>query len=464
MLHFHSSIVSFYLPEVPRAGNGSGEMKRFDAQKSLEAKRNEKEIILKTSQEGTWKILQEYIKQNPERAKRYETLSKSLTEAEWKKDMWEIGKLRAQKLQFEQYALIEWGILQNENMKKDVKEVLKNRNGYDSLKPSDVLLLRKKWVDIAPLLLYDPSRPDASITSDSLKAWQTLTVNFWWSKSIDETIGIGDIFPSRIRSIEITDLHNQKTIWSWKPLPRPWYYTDTDKYIRIFDWYTIRIINDSQVLSEVQKRLLQTSQDTWLAERRIFDMLNSGILNEPKNKRWNKIAELFTWLTEDQQIFNEIQKIRYTGDKNPLAQKNTSEVLWSFQSESIKIAKELEQTHGVPWQVTYAQSALESRWWQSAPWNNYFWIKWKWQLQKTKEYYWGWTAQQASFRTYASMRESFEDYANLLQKKWPQAFNTRDPVEFTRALVSWPRKYATDPEYVDKVRRIISTIPTQYLA
>jgi flagellum-specific peptidoglycan hydrolase FlgJ len=53
------------------------------------------------------------------------------------------------------------------------------------------------------------------------------------------------------------------------------------------------------------------------------------------------------------------------------------------------------------------------------------------------------------------MRDSFEDHAKLIKKQWPNAFNTQNPVSFVEAMVANPPKYATDPEYVDKIKNII---------
>jgi flagellum-specific peptidoglycan hydrolase FlgJ len=54
------------------------------------------------------------------------------------------------------------------------------------------------------------------------------------------------------------------------------------------------------------------------------------------------------------------------------------------------------------------------------------------------------------------MRSSFEDHALVLKRQWPQAFITKDPIEFTKLLVQSPPKYATASNYVDEISKIIA--------
>lgn len=134
-----------------------------------------------------------------------------------------------------------------------------------------------------------------------------------------------------------------------------------------------------------------------------------------------------------------------------------------FVEEYSAFAKQNELNTGVPYLVTLAQAALESGWGKNAPRNNFFGIKagksWKGstQLLWTKEYENGqWRAVKASFRAYDSPLESFRDHANLLKKRFPKAFNYKDPVEFiTSVQTEHPYKYATDKDYVNKVNKII---------
>jgi len=134
-----------------------------------------------------------------------------------------------------------------------------------------------------------------------------------------------------------------------------------------------------------------------------------------------------------------------------------------FLKEYIEYAKENELNTGVPYLVTLAQAALESGWGNNSPKNNFFGIKagknWggSTQLLWTKEYENGqWKAVKALFRAYNSPLESFRDHADLLKKRFPKAFRYKDPVEFiTSVQTEHSYKYATDKDYVGKIKKII---------
>lgn len=60
------------------------------------------------------------------------------------------------------------------------------------------------------------------------------------------------------------------------------------------------------------------------------------------------------------------------------------------------------------------------------------------------------------FRMYNNLSECFEDYIKLIKNGYPQAWKVRHNYEaYVKALISGPRKYATDPEYANKVISII---------
>lgn len=63
----------------------------------------------------------------------------------------------------------------------------------------------------------------------------------------------------------------------------------------------------------------------------------------------------------------------------------------------------------------------------------------------------------ASFRAYGSLEESFEDYARFLQShpRYQRALQAEDPEAFVRELQE--AGYATDPEYADKITRIMQS-------
>ena len=137
-----------------------------------------------------------------------------------------------------------------------------------------------------------------------------------------------------------------------------------------------------------------------------------------------------------------------------------------FTNKYKPFAVENEQETGVPYLVTLAQAALESGWGKHAPSYNFFGIKagksWKGKVQllNTKEFINGkWIIIKDKFRAYDTPLDSFRDHAELLKKRWDKAFRHKDPIEFIYSVQNEHKyKYATDPEYVDKIRKIVNMI------
>lgn len=137
-------------------------------------------------------------------------------------------------------------------------------------------------------------------------------------------------------------------------------------------------------------------------------------------------------------------------------------------------AKNVEQETGIDARVMLAQSALETGWGKhqilkedGSPSFNLFGIKaqpgWTGDSANitTTEYRGGLAMKErASFRSYESYGDSFKDYANFLKgnDRYKAALEkTADPKEFAIALQG--SGYATDPNYADKINRIMD----QYL-
>lgn len=134
-------------------------------------------------------------------------------------------------------------------------------------------------------------------------------------------------------------------------------------------------------------------------------------------------------------------------------------------------ALEASKRVGVPAQFLVAHSALESGWGKSeirsadgSPSYNLFGIKAgrNWQGPSvdvsTTEYVDG-VAQTSveKFRVYGSYAESFADYASLLRNspRFSSVLGQRDGASFASALQQ--SGYATDPNYADKLSRIIAS-------
>lgn len=115
---------------------------------------------------------------------------------------------------------------------------------------------------------------------------------------------------------------------------------------------------------------------------------------------------------------------------------------------------------GIPAEVILAQSALESNWGRTVKDNAYFGIKGKSPAGKStifSTHEVTLSGQRVSevdeFRAYVSYAEAADDYASLIQRKYPTAFAYRDPERFAEAVASLG--YATDPRYAEKLKSII---------
>jgi flagellar protein FlgJ len=150
------------------------------------------------------------------------------------------------------------------------------------------------------------------------------------------------------------------------------------------------------------------------------------------------------------------------GDGSSVSAQDYVNKVWPHASEAAK-------SLGVPAHFLVAHSALESGWGKSeirhadgSPTYNVFGIKagrnWTGPSVEitTTEYVDG-VAQtvREKFRAYASYGEAFQDYANLLGQspRFSTVLGQQDGTQFARSLQQ--SGYATDPQYADKLGRII---------
>lgn len=129
-------------------------------------------------------------------------------------------------------------------------------------------------------------------------------------------------------------------------------------------------------------------------------------------------------------------------------------------------AKDAQETYGTRASLLIAQAALESNWGESTlstESNNYFGIKGSQNGEQyaTKEYNENeWTEINASFKQYDSLGDSIADYANLLKNgtSWDNDFyqSVIEADSYQDAATAVQEAgYATDPDYADKLIRII---------
>jgi peptidoglycan hydrolase FlgJ len=161
------------------------------------------------------------------------------------------------------------------------------------------------------------------------------------------------------------------------------------------------------------------------------------------------------------------QKIERNVTETPVTEFSSPE---QFVEALAPIASKVEAQTGISARLMLAQSALETGWGQKpilksdgSPSFNLFGIKasGNWQGEQadivTTEFHQGVAVKQRdAFRAYGSFEESFQDYAQFLQSnpRYEQALAVREqPIEFARALQD--SGYATDPQYADKLGRIM---------
>lgn len=148
-----------------------------------------------------------------------------------------------------------------------------------------------------------------------------------------------------------------------------------------------------------------------------------------------------------------------------------------FQNKMMPHARQASEATGIPARFMLGQAALESGWGKreirtadGMPSHNLFGVKaggnWKGPVVEavTTEYVNG-VAQKSveKFRAYSSYADAFTDYANLLRNNpryanvLAQAAQGLDAEGFAHGLQR--AGYATDPNYADKLSRIIKSTP-----
>lgn len=127
-------------------------------------------------------------------------------------------------------------------------------------------------------------------------------------------------------------------------------------------------------------------------------------------------------------------------------------------------AKASAEKTGIPWQFTVAEAGLESGWGLHAPGFNLFGIKaqegdgWTGDriAESSREVIGGQSKMIVSFfRAYSSWEASLDDHAKFLteNERYKPAFATKTPQDFARAVAA--AKYATDPNYAQKIIEIM---------
>src|SRR5690554_4977477 len=167
-------------------------------------------------------------------------------------------------------------------------------------------------------------------------------------------------------------------------------------------------------------------------------------------------------------ILNRIPALKLVAEGNDWTSANPVEFLERLAPFAKRAAAEAD----ISPVTVLAQAALETGWGQyvipnaaGESSNNVFNIKAdrRWEgattATNTVEFEQGTArSEQALFRAYSSVEESFHDYVNFLQSnpRYQQALESgRDAVQFAEQLQQ--AGYATDPEYANKIKRIMNS-------
>ena len=130
-------------------------------------------------------------------------------------------------------------------------------------------------------------------------------------------------------------------------------------------------------------------------------------------------------------------------------------------------ARACHKSSGVPASITVSQAALESGWgdsWLTKTAKNLFGIKadslWRGETVTfdTKEFIQGqWVVVPAKWRKYPTWQASVDDHAAFLKRnpRYKDCFLCVSAQTFARALLK--AGYATDPDYADKLNRLIAS-------
>lgn len=190
--------------------------------------------------------------------------------------------------------------ISDENLRQEIAKILEWKT-INSYKNSDILALSKKGVDIAAMTLVQKNSGIA-ISGSSIAEGSEFLVNFWENKYLARRTGAGDILPATVREVEINGVK-----WVRGNNPRPGYYTDSGKYLPIFDGYSIKILKMGQFTPDdvagIEKRFSSVSN---LDEDKVTKTRSNRLTTIPLN-----MAELPKW---DKWLLDFIAKAEGTND------------------------------------------------------------------------------------------------------------------------------------------------------
>lgn len=175
----------------------------------------------------------------------------------------------------------EWKTAELKN-NKNYEKLLGHAKSFDDIRAGDILRMRSSGENIAKYLLTDEEWDEVSIESSNIEQYKNkkLLVNFGNNKSINASIGLGDILPYEAKKVEVTKPNWEIAIgvlWSddsrkWRRERVGYYDESTGKYIAIYSGYKLSIIESGKVTSEDRAKL-ENIQQLHLNSLRIKEMM-----------------------------------------------------------------------------------------------------------------------------------------------------------------------------------------------
>ncbi|MBC7498541.1 glucosaminidase domain-containing protein [Candidatus Gracilibacteria bacterium] len=318
--------------------------------------------------------------------------------------------------------------------KEGSKKIAENKN-MDSLSAAELMRIDQEEGSRGEFLsksfLYKQTTDtDGNIFQEptdgkSLKEGDILYVDFGKNRSAEGKIGTGDMIPMTVKVVKIIDTAGKIRMGKRSIQGGKVGYYDEQGYIAVYNGFKIEIPKKN----ESEEYIIKSNQS--------IKVNNTEEQENSAKDEFIEVAQKYDALGSEFTPWNILEKKQ-------------------FQEKSTEVAKAMETKYGIPWQVTYTQSTLETGYGRSAPNNNYFGIKGGSSGLKTKEFINGKETEViASFRGYSSMEESFDDYGKLLttNPRYQNAFKFKNnPELFLGEIIR--AGYATDPEYVSKAKRI----------
>lgn len=192
--------------------------------------------------------------------------------------------------------------LMKEDGNKKQKEILKNRNSFEDVNVIDILSLKHAGTSLENHLLIDKENPSHTVDMNSLRIGWSFEVNFWKNRYMRDGLGIADILPPEIQSIQVISKDGKTREWVLKEIwGKPGYYYKESrvwKYIDVYDGDTVTI-KSRVVLSPAQKEFYKKVSKLHYKEEVAEAFMRI-------REQWGKPEETFSYL--DKKDIDEAEK------------------------------------------------------------------------------------------------------------------------------------------------------------